>query len=761
MSDVDSGNGDSVNTILSENDAVEDRKPVQRHLGLIGATGVGVGGIVGGGILALAGVAFSVTGPGAIVAFALNGVIAILTALSFSEMSSKFPESGGTYLFSRKVLSVEAAFTVGWVVWFASIVAAVLYAIGFGSFTVLMIEEFIQLRGDVPAWLGDARLVPAIALVTTLLLGLIMMLRSGGGGPWVNIAKIVVFSVVIVGGLWAVSGQDVSQTRRALNPFLIAGVGGLIQAMGYSFIALQGFDLIAAVGGEVRNPAKNIPRSMILSLVIAMLIYMPLLFVIIVVGTPDGTSISQLAADDPEAVVAIAAEQFLGPTGYWLVIIAAVLSMFTALQANLFAASRIALAMSRDHTLPSWMSRLSQQAHTPWVAVLVTMLLIGGLILALPDVAAAGAASSLIFLVTFAIAHGLSMLVRRRSLEPPPFRAPAYPLVPVVGGAACLALATFQGIAVPAAGYIAVAWLTLGGVLFLTLFARRARLTDVYNLAANPELARLRGRTPLMLVPIANPHNAGPMVALAETLVPWNVGRVLVQTVVNAPVDWDPVVDLEPLERLAHVQSRILQASVRLGIRCETLTTVSSKPLEEIARVAKLHRCESVLLGLSEITADSSDSPLESLLGQLASDVVVLRAPKDWELAQADRILVPVGGQGGHDYLLTRLLSSLSRKQKRRVKFIRVVPANMSEADCDRVRRGLRRMAEENSNRGGDVEVIASDDVIGTIVDHAGENGLIVLGVQRLGPRQKLFGDFTQRIARQTQSPIIIISRRG
>ncbi len=729
---------------------------------MVGATGVGVGAIVGGGILALAGVAFATTGPGAILAFALNGVIALLTALSFAEMSSKFPESGGTYLFSRKVLSVESAFTVGWVVWFASIVAAVLYAIGFGSFAALMLRELYALQGVVPEWLNDSRITPAIALSTTLGLALVLMVRSGGGGAWVNIAKVIVFSVLILGGFWAIAGQDVTRTTHAMSPFLIAGTGGLIQAMGYSFIAMQGFDLIAAVGGEVRDPAKNIPRAMILSLVIALSIYLPLLFVLVVVGTNANMSIAQLATDDPETVVAVAAKQFLGVTGYWLVIIAAVLSMFTALQANLFAASRIALAMSRDHTLPAWIAHTSKRWRTPYVAVLVTMLLIGALIIALPDVAAAGAASSLIFLVTFAIAHVLAILVRRRSQDsPPPFRAPFYPFVPIVGGVSCLGLAIFQGIAVPAAGSIAVGWLSVGGILFLTLFARRARLTDVSNLASHPELARLRGSTPLVLVPIANPHNAAAMLALADTLVPWYVGRVLVQTVVVAPVDWDPVAEPAPLNRLSNVQTRVLEAAMRLGVHCETLTTVSSKPLEEIARVAKMHRCESVLLGLSEITEDSFDSPLEGLLGELATDVVVLRAPRDWDLAQADRILVPIGGRGGHDYLLTRLLSSLSRKQKRQVKFLRVVPTCILPVDRRRVARDLKRTAEENSGSDCEQEVVESNDVLGTIASQAGDNGLIILGVQRLGPKQKLFGDFTRLLARQTDAPIIIISRRG
>ncbi len=87
-----------------------------RTLSLWGATGVGVGAIVGGGILALAGVAFATAGPGAIVAFGLNGIVAFLTAVSFAELAVRFPQSGGTYTYARKVLTVEAAFGVGWIV---------------------------------------------------------------------------------------------------------------------------------------------------------------------------------------------------------------------------------------------------------------------------------------------------------------------------------------------------------------------------------------------------------------------------------------------------------------------------------------------------------------------------------------------------------------------------------------------------------------------------------------------------------------------
>lgn len=722
---------------------------------------MGVGAIVGGGILALAGVAFETTGPAAIVAFAINGLIALLTALSFAEMASKFPESGGTYAFSRKVLSVEAAFTVGWVVWFASIVAAMLYAVGFGYFILILLRDIVTAAGNlVPGWAADDGLVPYIAITAVLALTLSLMLKSGGGGQWANVGKVVVFGVLVLGGFWALARQPMADTTATLKPFFAAGTIGLFQAMGYTFIALQGFDLIAAVGGEVRNPTRNIPRAMIYSLGIALAIYLPLLFVLTVVGTPEGQTIAEAAAEDPEGIVAVAAYKYLGSAGYWLVVIAAVLSMFTALQANLFAASRIALAMSRDHTLPGPLSKLSANRRTPVNSILITSALVSLLVFALPDVAAAGAAASLIFLMTFAMAHWLSVLVRQRSVTPPPFRAPLYPLVPITGGLACISLAIFQGISVPSAGTIAVVWLSIGGLLFLTLFARRARLKDVSSVAANPELVRLRGNSPLVLVPIANPQNASAMITLAHTLVPADVGRVLLQTIVVAQQDWHPDTDPSPADRSQVVLRELLRASADLALPVETLTTVSPEPMEEIARVAKIHRCESVLLGLSEIKEDSEDTPLEGLLSQLETDVVVLRATRNWHLAGTEKILVPIGGRGGHDYLLARLLGSLTRLQKCQVTFLRVVPEDIDPAEYRRAKRELDRTAYDNIVGRSERVLLKSDDPISAITE-AAKDQMVILGVQRIGPHRKLFGSFTRQIARRSDSPLIVISRRG
>jgi APA family basic amino acid/polyamine antiporter len=258
-------------------------EPGRRHIGLFGATAVGVGAIVGGGILALAGVAFATTGPGAMLAFALNGGIAA---------------------------------TVG---------------------------------------------------------------------------KVLVFAMLIAGGAWAWLGAPASELLGRLDPFLPAGPGGLVQAMGFTFIALQGFDLIAAVGGEVRDPERNLPRAMYLSLGIALAIYLPLLFLIATVGAPPEGTIADAAAAHPEGLVAAAAERFLGPVGYWLVIGAGVLSMLSALQANLLGASRVAFAMARDRTLPRPLGRTRGASGTPAFSVVVTAIMLAGVVVVVGDVASASA----------------------------------------------------------------------------------------------------------------------------------------------------------------------------------------------------------------------------------------------------------------------------------------------------------------------------------------------------------------------------------
>ena len=724
----------------------------QRTIGLFGATSLGVGAIVGGGILALAGVAFATAGPGAIVAFALNGVIAFLTATSFAYLARRFPESGGIYAYSRKVLSIEVAFVVGWVVWFASILAGVLYALGFAAFAAEGLGRALPMAGIAADWVRGPMFRSGFAIASVSLYAATLVHRSGGGGHAATIGKVVVFVILIGAGTVAWILGPAELLLKRLNPFLSGGPVGVVQAMGYTFIALQGFDLIAAVGGSVKDPERNVPLAMYLSLAIALAIYLPLLFLIATVGAPP-EGITAAAAANPEGLVALAAERFMGETGYWLVIGAGVLSMLSALRANLIGASHVAFAMARDRTLPRRLGSVRGSSGAPAVAVGVTSLMIAMIAVGVGDVAAAGAASSLIFLVSFAMVHWAAVLAGSRTDRARPA------VVPVIGAVLCLGLAAFQAFAVPEAGTVVLWWLAIGAALYLTLFATGARLADASAEARDPDLARLRGRSPLVLVPIANPARAASLVDVAATLRTPGTGRVLLLSVVW-PESGGSVRDGPALRDAEAVLGESLQRSFESSLVPETLFTIAADAWKEIARVAHVNDCESVLVGLPDLSEPGMEANLERLLAGLHVDAVIVRAPHRWRMDEARRVLVPIGGRREHSHLRARLLSSLSRSGERSVTFFRVVPLATSPDDLRRIEREIREMARDEAVGPYQVEIEATDHPVEAIVRRAAEADLVVIGMQRRDRGQRPLGELALSIAQKTDVPLVFISRR-
>lgn len=731
-------------------------------MGLWGATGLGVAAIVGGGILVLAGVAFEATGPSAVLAFALNGLLALLTAFSFAEMSAAFPESGGTYVFSKKVLSIRAAFGVGWIIWFASILAAVLYALGAGFFISIGINSVWEyLTGSRIAWVNTSSATTFIAIVASLVYTRILFNKQSNGGNWINFGKVAVFLILIIGGGWYIANESVADIVDDFTPLFEKGSFGLLQAMGYTFIAYHGFDLISAVGGEVKDPEKNIPRSMFISLIVAIVIYILFMIVITVAATGPGESIVEASSTRPEELVLHAAEIYMGAYGYWLIIIAGILSMLSALYANLLGATHIAFSMARDRTLPRELGQIDKGLGTPLKALIVTTIVLVLSILIVPDIAVAAAASSLIFLISFALAHWISILSRKRSRpEDLPFKAPFFPVIPVVGIVTCMGIAIFEGIKVPLAGLLTLVWLGIGVVLYYILFGRRARVVDASAEGYDPKLVSLRGKSPLVLVPIVNPSHAVPMVAVASALAPPITGKVLLLSVVRTPEEeWDPEKHPEKLVNTQRVLKEALSASFGIGLKPEALTTVAHEPWDEIIRVSRLHRCESLLLGLTNLN-EKSEERIEYVMNRVNSDVVVLRTTDVWRLDDVKNILVPVRGSGVQDELLARLLGSICRKTGAEVTFLKVLPEDSSWQKTDKARKALFQIAEDQVPHGQfKVLVVKSNNVSEELISHANESDLMIVGLQRFSRRHKEFGKLPLYIAEQTKCPILMISR--
>lgn len=738
----------------------------ERTIGLFSATSIGVAATIGGGILALAGPAFSSAGASATFAIALNGGIAFITAMSFAELSTTFPQSGGAYVFANKVLSIRAAFGVGWVLWFAYIVACVLYALGFAAFAVLMLHEgFAAVGTTPPKWLASHTTMVLLAAGATGYFTFMLTRHVSGGGNWINVAKVGIFAVlIVVGAVVMLMSHPIEQTASRLSPFFAGGIGGLVHAMGLTFVLLHGFEVIAAVGGEVKDPRRVIPRAMFLSVAITVVVYLPLLFFVSTIGVPSGVSLHAFSSQHGDIVVAAAVREYMGPVGYWLVIVVAVLAFLSALRANIMAGSRIALSMARDHTLPAVLGRINPERKTPAAAVYATGLAVVLVLFVLPNLEAAGAAASLIFLLSFALAHVTAYLARRRARpDADTYRTPWFPLIPALGVTSCTALGVFEAIAVPAAGRITIMWLGFGVILYFSLFKTHAEIADAGVEGLDPSLGRFRGKEPLVVVPIASPANARALVEVANALAPNEYARVLLLSVVPSPKS--PSED--PLTKLVDSQEAMTEAlhtSMIAGYLPDALISISNDAWAQIRRVARFHECESLLLGLGQVPSGKGTlSPeLEELINDVDCDVAIMRAPAGWRLTTAKRIVVPIGGKGEEHKLRARLLGSLCRSGVREVHFVTVLPADSTDAQCEDARAHVSRLARSYVPGTPNVEVVCDDDPVAGLRRAAADADLIVLGLGGGSGRRRVTSRISLSIALEAAcATLLLSSKRG
>ena len=204
-----------------------------------------------------------------------------------------------------------------------------------------------------------------------------------------------------------------------------------------------------------------------------------------------------------------------------------------------------------------------------------------------------------------------------------------------------------------------------------------------------------------------------------------------------------------------------LTASFASELAPEALTTIAPRPWQEIIRVSRIHRCESLMLGLGDLGRPEDLKQLENLMSQVDSHVIVLRAPKGWNLSSVNKVLVPFGGRGQHDQLRARLLGSLYRHGIRQIHFMQVLPQNSSDNAIRKAELWLAKMAKDELGGDARIEVCCSNSAIDWIIERAADVDLLVLGTQRFARKQKFLGETALRIARQTSCGLILINRKG
>jgi APA family basic amino acid/polyamine antiporter len=346
-----------------------------RNLGLFDASMIGIGAMIGAGIFVLTGIAAGEAGPAALLAFALNGLVTLLTALSYAELASAYPKSGGGYAYIAKAFPGPVGFASGWMLWFCYIVACALYALGFGSYFWEFMQRYFSPLADLVFSLAGHN--APVLMITALVSIIFILVNMRGTAVTGNVENIITMAKIIILGIFIAYGlkrifQIPGEAAASFTPFPPTGAGGVVIAMGLTFIAFEGYDLIATVAEEIKAPEKTIPRATLISLSVTVFIYLMILLVSIGAIQPESGKSWQFLGQYQETAIARAAHSFMPAFGVVLIIFGGLLSTISALNATILASSRVAFSMSRDKMLPVSLSTIHTRRRTPHIAIAVT-----------------------------------------------------------------------------------------------------------------------------------------------------------------------------------------------------------------------------------------------------------------------------------------------------------------------------------------------------------------------------------------------------
>ena len=249
-----------------------------RSLSLTDSVMVGVAAMIGGAIFVLVGPGMEAAGPALMVAFLLNGIITVFTALTYAELGSALPATGGGYMWVREGLPRPNSYVSGWMAWFAHSIAGSLYAVAFGSFFGHLLKT-AGVLGDIGTFPID-KIFAALAVLIFTFVNIRGASDTGKVGNVITFTQIAIIALLIGAALFAMAFNNPNWPDNFAD-FFPSGTIGLVLAMGLTFIAFEGYEIIAQGGDEIKNPRRNIPRAILISLGIVVSIYILFAFVFI------------------------------------------------------------------------------------------------------------------------------------------------------------------------------------------------------------------------------------------------------------------------------------------------------------------------------------------------------------------------------------------------------------------------------------------------------------------------------------------------
>ncbi|PID69653.1 MAG: amino acid transporter [Flavobacteriales bacterium] len=357
-----------------------------KKIGLKEAMSIGIGGMVGGGIFAVLGLAAAMAKGGTPVSFLIAGLIAFITSYSYVKLSLKYPDRGGTVKFVNQGFGI-GVFSGGInnLLWVSYIIMLALYASAFGSYA----PNLLQLTSSK---IIDSHIYATAIVVLATAINYYSIIVVGKIESYAVIIKLVILLSFVVVGLYGLFGNphlEQLSPEHWESPFKLITAGMVI------FVAYEGFELIANAAPDIKNPEKNIRRAYFWSVIFVILLY------IIIAAVTVGSLSFNVIATAQDYVLAEAAKPMLGKTGFTIITIAALISTFSAINASLYGGSRVNYEIAEEDELPhEFTHKLWNQPVGLFITAVATIVLVNTL--KLESISTAGSVG---FLLIFAVVN--------------------------------------------------------------------------------------------------------------------------------------------------------------------------------------------------------------------------------------------------------------------------------------------------------------------------------------------------------------------
>lgn len=432
---------------------------LKRNIGLVSATSIGLGAMLGAGIFVFPGLAGGEAGVLAIVSFLIGGIVALLVAACTAELATAMPNSGGGYFYISRSFGNFWGTLIGISQWVGLIFACAFYLVSFTEYALTLFQE-LNIQWDVGKTI--------ISFTFTLLLLILNIIGTKKVGYFQNL--MVIFLTVMLVLIFSYGVLDFFGLKNkpyAFNKIASDGAEAIFTTTALIFTSYLGFVQIANLGSEIKHPNKNLQRSLIWSVIIAMALYIFIMVVCILTFPQE-----ELSKYGETATIEVA-RKLLGNWGAILVVFGGLLAALSSANASMMSASRGVFALSKDTFISTKASDINKRFGTPHIALVLVALPVAIMLMRSELEVFAEVASFLHLIIYTGIC--LSLLKLRRT-NPiwyiPTFKVPFVKVVAVLGAVSCLAIVGFMQ---PTSLVIGTAVL-LGGAMYYLLYVKKQNI---------------------------------------------------------------------------------------------------------------------------------------------------------------------------------------------------------------------------------------------------------------------------------------------